>query len=842
MKVPLSWLKNYVPVSLSPDDLAHRLTMAGIEVGEVEETGGNWDRDKVLVGRVLEVDRHPNADRLTLPTVDLGDGEAITVVCGAPNVAPGQKIAFAREGARLLSPRSGKVETLKAATIRGVESAGMVCSALELELGDDHEGILVLDDDAPVGTPLVDYLGDAILDIEVTPNRPDCLSVLGLAHEVAALTGEAVTEPDLSYPEEGPSIEGQVKVEIADPDLCYRYTASLITGIKIGPSPQWLQDALIKAGQRPINNVVDITNYVMLEYGQPLHAFDFDAVKARTIIVRAARPGEALLTLDGERRTLNPPMLTIADTTDAVGLAGVMGGASTEMHEGTTSVLLESANFDPVNTRRTRSTLGINTGASYRFERGIRAELAPLGLRRATQLVLQIAGGAAAKGIIDLYPGRKEPPAVKISRSRLRQVLGVDLSMAKVEQVLNSLGFQRAKEPEGIIDLIEAAEAAPSPERDSIMWMKAPYWRSDIAIEVDLVEEVARIVGYDAVPTTTLSTPIPHHQPQPKSAFKERVRDLLATAGMQEAISYSLTNLETLDKVEALRNGPEPLRIANPMSSVWEYLRISLRASVLQTLAYNRRISQDEGIRLFEMGRVYLPKPVVSQPNPGGAGERGLPNEKEMLVGVLSGPRFSTSWQAPRGDRFGRLNTSMDFFDAKGVLESVFDQLGASVEYEPSRDPILHPGKTARLVCDNRVVGVVGEVHPRILERFDLEGSLVALFEVDVESLSQTLPPTGRRYQSASRFPESQRDLALIVDANVPSAWVQTIIERHELVVRSAPFDVYAGPEIPAGKKSVAYRVVFQSHSGTLTSEQVDRAQQDILRQLEREVGAELRG
>ena len=313
MLVPLSLLRKYVPVTLSPAELAHALTMAGTEIGEVSQVGADWDRDKVLVGHVLSVDPHPNADRLTLPTVDLGGGETKTVVCGAPNVAAGQKIAFAHEGARLYSYRSGRVEPLKAAKIRGVVSAGMVCSALELGLGEDHDGILVLDDDAPAGTPLVDVLGDAVLDAEVTPNRPDCLSILGVAHEVAAITGETVTEPDLSYPEDGGPVEDAVKIEIADPDLCGRYTASLIQGVNVGPSPKWLQDALARLGQRPINNIVDVTNFVMMEYGQPLHAFDMDTIEDSTVVIRTARPGESLATLDDETSTLRPPMLVIAD-------------------------------------------------------------------------------------------------------------------------------------------------------------------------------------------------------------------------------------------------------------------------------------------------------------------------------------------------------------------------------------------------------------------------------------------------------------------------------------------------------------------------------------------------
>jgi len=443
MKVPISWLKKYVPIDMPPKELAHLLTMAGNEVGEVEEIGGKWDRDKVVIGHVLKIEPHPNADRLRLPTVDIGNGETATVVCGAPNVAEGQKIAFAKEGATLFSPRSGTTEALKAAKIRGVESAGMVCSTLELGMGEDHAGILVLADDAPVGTALVDYMGDAVLDVEVTPNRPDCLSVLGIAHEIAALTGVVVTEPELSYPEVGEAIEGQASVQIEDSGLCGRYTAALIHDIKIADSPKWMQDALIKSGQRPINNIVDITNYVMLEYGQPLHAFDFGKVKESKIIVRAARSGEQHITLDGEDRKLEPPMLVIADVSDAVGMAGVMGGANTEIDETTKAVFLESANFSAKNTRRTRNALGVSTEASYRFERGIRAELAPLALRRATQLMVELAGGKAAAGIIDIYPGEEPAPVVKISRQRVRQVLGVDYSIAKMEGVLTSLGFKR---------------------------------------------------------------------------------------------------------------------------------------------------------------------------------------------------------------------------------------------------------------------------------------------------------------------------------------------------------------------------------------------------------------
>jgi phenylalanyl-tRNA synthetase beta chain len=493
-----------------------------------------------------------------------------------------------------------------------------------------------------------------------------------------------------------------------------------------------------------------------------------------------------------------------------------MGGGSSEIHDASTTVLLEAANFNPINTRKTSAALRLSTEASYRFERGIRAELAPRALRRATRLILEIAGGKAARGIVDLYPGRKETPPARISDRRIKQVLGAEIPMAEVERVLDSLGFERAR---GLPDNASAAE------EDSTLWVNVPYWRSDISLEDDLVEEVARIVGYDAIPTTMLSARVPHHEPQPMRSLTERIKDLLAAAGMQEIISYSLTTLEKLDRVGALRGAPQPLKIANPLSGEMEYLRTSLRGSMLETVASNRRTSQGDGMRLFEQGRVYLPQD--------GPGALALPHEREMLVGALSGPRVRTSWLAPQGD--------MDFFDAKGVVESMFRQLGVGVEFERSTDPVLHPGRTARLLCSGNPIGVVGEVRPDVLERFDIEDAQVAMFEIDLEALSRAAGPS-RRYQSSSRFPESYRDLALIVDEDAPSAGLLAIIEGHKLVARATPFDVYSGQGVPQGKKSVAYRLVFQSASGTLIAQQVDRAQQDILRRLERELGAELRG
>ena len=801
MKVPLSWLKEYVDIVVPVEELAHRLTMAGTEVAEVI-TIGDWK--DCYVGYVSKVERHPNADRLTLCTVDIG-GERSQVVCGAPNVAEKQKIAFARVGAELFNTHSGMVEPLKAARIRGVVSEGMICSERELGIGDDHTGIVVLPEDAPVGMPLSDYMGDDILDLEVPPNRPDCLSILGVAHEVAALTGVTVRKPDIRYPEEGEPIRTRASVEIADPDLCPRYTASLITGIEVGPSPRWLQDRLLKAGMRPINNVVDITNYVMLEYNQPLHAFDFDTLKEGKIVVRRAKPGEVLVSLDGVERRLSPSMLVIADATDTIALGGIIGGAQTEMTEGTTAVFLESANFNPINNRRTAQSFRLSTEATTRFEKDLRPELAPLALRRATQLIHEIAGGVVAEGILDDFPagGEYVAPTLTLTMERLRKVLGVSLPIDRVEQVLISLGF-----PCEVLDA-------------SGIRVTVPYWRSDVSIEDDLVEEVARIAGYEEIPTTMLSTPVPEYQPQPLRELRERVKDLLAACGMQEIISYPVTSLADLDKLNARDSGVTPLKLANPMSAQLEYLRTSLRASLLSTLMANRQ--HEEGpISIFECGRVYLPR------------DGDLPQEREIAAGVLCGPRWESHWLSGDGD--------LGFYDASGIVQKLLEGLGIAATYEPVEDPTLHPGKSARITAGNTTLGTVGEVHPSVLEGFGIEGGPVAIFELDIQALQEVVPKGGGTYIPVSRFPSAIRDLAIVVDQNVPAARVQEIISGHHLVDRALLFDLYAGENIPAGKRSLAYHIYFQSPERTLTAEEVNDALQAALKSLERQVGAELRG
>ncbi len=803
MLIPFSWLSQYVDITLEPDELAHRLTMGGIEVGDVFTRGG-WEG--CVVGYVRATRPHPNADTLTLCEVDPGEGPPVEVVCGAPNVAAGQKICFARPGVTLMNMHNGRREELKPATIRGVVSEGMICSEAELEISDEHEGIIVLPDHLEVGTPLDEALGDTFLELELTPNRGDCLSILGVAREIGAITGQPVRVPETEYAESDVAVETLARVTIEDPDLCPRYTASVITGISVGPSPQWLQERLNRAGLRPINNVVDVTNYVMLEFNQPLHAFDLDTVTDRHVVVRRAAEGEEFTTLDGVQRKLSADNLLIADPAQAIGIGGVMGGANSEITADTTNMLLESATFHPLNNRRTSTDLNLRTEASLRFEKGLRPELAPIALRRATQLILETVGGAAAGGIIDAFPGGDAAtPAVPLTVARLRQVLGMDLDIARAEEVLGSLGITtRRTGPDSL-------EADP------------PYWRSDIAIEEDLIEEVIRTIGYDEVPTTMLSSPIPYHRTNPMTALKDGLRDALSAAGMQETISYPLVSAEDLERLAVNGEAEDAgalLRVANPMSAEQDIMRPTLAASILNTLAYNRG-HNDGGFRLFEIGRAFIPQPT------------GLPVEREMVAGVMSGPRHDANWLAS--------GEPLDFFDLSGTLAAALDRVGIAATLESHDEPIFHPGRCARVMAGTAgEVGMIGELHPDIREAFDLGTDPVVYFEVRLDDLLEA-GPDGGRFESLSRFPAANRDLALVVPAEVPAARVQGLIERVRLVERAELFDVYEGENLPEGTRSLAFRIRFRAADRTLTADDVNRAVNGLTRALEREAGATVR-
>ncbi len=821
MRVPLSWLKEYVTYEQSPEQLAERLTLGGLEVTAIDRVGENWDRSKILIGQVRTVRPHPNADRLTLVSVDYGREEPLEVVTGAPNLHvgdSGQKVVLALAGARLIDPYAEGIryKTLKPSKIRGVRSEGMVCSEKELGISDEHTGILILPDDAPVGIPFADYWGDVVLDLDLTPNLARCLSILGVARETAALTGGKLHAPKWTLRAEGEPIDGQINIEIADPDLCPRYSAALIKGISIGPSPQWMQRRLILAGMRPINNIVDITNYVMLELGQPLHAFDYDRLRPRTageapvIIVRRAHPGETMTTLDGQERHFTKDMLLITDGGGPVAIAGVMGGLESEVTESTVNILLESANFDYISIRRTAMALKIPSEAVQRFSRGVDPELTLEALKRAAELMRELGGGTVAQGFADVYPGRQAPRVIDFPVSEVRRLLGIDLSPKEIVQILMSLGFECE-----IVGL-----EAP------IIRTTVPSFRQDVSIPADLVEEVARIYGYDRLPSTLILDEMPHQRRDLDLELEERVRDALVGCGLTEIITYSLTNLESVANLRPDQQPPDAgtfLRVTNPQSREHEYLRQTLMNTTLETIARNLRFT--DRVLVFEIAHVYLPQP-----------DRMLPKEPRRLSIGLTGPRDARSWLTEQ-------KAHLDFYDLKGIVEILGERLGIqNLGTSPTEHPTFRPGRCASIDIADERIGVFGEVHPLVCESFDLEGHQVCLLELDLDRLLAAAEPT-KRFSPVSRMPALKLDLSIIVDESVPSDALAQAIHKagQPLLVSMVLFDVYRGPQIGEGKKSLTYSLTFQAPDRTLTSQQANKQRDRIVRQLEKEFGAQLR-
>jgi phenylalanyl-tRNA synthetase beta chain len=805
MKVSLRWLSDYIDVTLPAKELAHRLTMSGTEVGGIEERGNGWPG--IIVAQIESIEPHPMADSLTL--VGLGwPGERIIVVSGATNLKVGDRVSFAPVGAHLVDAETGRPTVVEVAQIHGVASPGVLCSEKELGLSEAHEGVLILPDEAEVGSPLNAVLGDTILDLEVTPNRPDCLSMLGVAREVAAITEAPLNLPDLSYQEENSDVRDEVEVEILAPDLCPRYSASVVHGVMVGPSPSWLQRRLMAAGVRPINNIVDVTNYVMIEYGQPLHAFDYDTIHGRRIVVRRATPGESLRTLDGLLRTLSPGMLVIADADHPVALAGIMGGSETEVTQSTKSVLLESANFNPGSIRQSCRALRLRTEASFRFDKGLPPAMTTVALRRATKLLVEICGGKASRGLWDLFPAPREAIEFRLTPMELRRVLGIDLTVAQIRDVLaGRLGF----------DCREDADA---------LWVKPPAHRSDIQIPADLVEEVARLVGYDRIPTTTLAGHLPDHPSQPMRGLIDRVSDLLIGCGLQEVITYSLVGQRLLNKMAAGKevgtlNG---LRLANPMTPDQEILRMSLLPSVLECL--NNNLRQDEaGPRLFEIGRVYRPR------------HADLPQERHMLVIGMAGPRWQRQWS--------RTTVPLDVHDLKGIVEELLDRLnlGETRFIQIADQPSFHPGRTAAVYSKDVRLGVMGELHPAVARNFEVRAP-VYLAEFDLEQLLSMVGEEFLRIEPPPRFPAVRRDLALVVPEAAPVAELFEAVRQAggPLLEQVELFDLFRGEELPQGHKSCGVGLVFRSPDHTLTDAEVDQVETRIIQRLQRLIGAQLRG
>ncbi|MFQ5696939.1 MAG: phenylalanine--tRNA ligase subunit beta [Myxococcota bacterium] len=785
MRVSLGWLAEWVDLP-SPDRLAETLTLAGLEVEALERSGP--DLSGIVVGRVVDCRAHPDADRLRVCEVDWGQAEPAHVVCGAPNVAAGQLIAFVPAGQRL--PDGTR---LKRARIRGQVSEGMICSDRELGLGEDQSGIRVLDADATVGAPLAEAIecGDTVLDVAITPNRGDCASMLGIAREVQALFGGELRLPEIAPEvEQGAPAAQAIGVRISDRAGCPRYAARVVRGVRVGPSPEALRARLEAAGHRSINNVVDVTNLVLAEWGQPLHAFDLASIRGAEVEVRSARPDEKIATLDGETRSLLPGDLVIADRERAVAIAGILGGAETEVRPGTCDVLLESAHFDPSRIRRTARRLGVQTESSYRFERGIDREGIERALDRAARLIADLAGGQVAPGRVSAE-GDPAPAAgpIELEFDVVNRLLGTQLSESEIRGVLSRLGI------EGL--------PANVPGRAHF---QVPSWRNDLQIGVDLVEEVARIHGYDRIPTTVPEAPLCGATLPPLMPTIERARDSLWASGAFEILSLPVSHRRDADALRLAADDPRrpALALLNPLVEDEDRLRTSLLPAVLRAASMNLARQVDE-VRLFEVGPVFLR-----------AGSQELPAEREALVAVwIQGDRKSPWEPDPR---------PAGFFELKGVAERLLEDLSLDGVFEAgSTEPYLHPRVSCEIRCGKHRLGALGELHPETAEAFGIEAPC-AVLELDLESVPQlaTRPP---RYREVSRHPAVRRDLAWVFDADCAAGDILAGIRKAggSSLVSVDLFDRYGGEAVGEGRVSLAFRLIFQRPDRTLTEDEVAR-------------------
>jgi phenylalanyl-tRNA synthetase beta chain len=834
MNISLRWLRDYVDITLPVPALIDKLTMAGLEVGGVRligepmpegmklkqvDAGPVWHRDKIVIAQIREVNKHPDADRLTLVTLEYGKPEPKVVVTGATNIKvgdKGQKVVLALSGSQLYDGHAeGKVlKELKPSKIRGVPSDAMVCSVKELGIADEHEGIIILPDDAPVGTPLVDYLGDIVLEVDILPNMARCLGMIGVAREMAAITGQKLKLPSTEVQASGEPITGKVDVKINDPALCGRFTATLIKGVKVGPSPLWMQQRLMAAGMRSISNMVDVTNYVMLEWGQPVHAFDYDKLVSRagskvpTITVRPAIPGETLTTLDGQKRELSPQNLLITDAAGPVGLAGVMGGAETELSGTTTNILLEVANFDFVSIRKTARQFDLHSEASYRFSRGIHPEMVKPVAQRTAELFRQLGGGTVCQGMVDVYPTKPPTQGITLQLSEVKRLLGIDIPLSEIVRILRSLEFTVTEQPGG-----QSLSATVPPNRTDIQEGAA-----------DLIEDIARIHGYDRLPATLLAERLPKQENNRSLILEERTKDILVKLGLTEVRTYSLTMPEK-EKPLGLPERPY-VTLANPISSERMAMRHSVLASVLEVAAENLKDGKRKGVRLFEIGQVYLPQ----------EGQQ-FPAEPRRLAIVMTGPRTVEFWDSITAPPM------MDFFDLKGVVEALANELHLPmVSFQPAKETHLHPGQSAELRSGDTSLGIFGRLHPSLNETYNLGKRVILAGELDMETML-SLVPEMYRFTPLSEFPPVLQDVALVVDEAMPAAQVEKEIRAGggDLLRAVRLFDVYRGPNLPVGKKSLAYALTYQAVDRTLTDKEVAKVHGKIVSRMEKVLGASLR-
>jgi len=797
MRISYGWLSQYVELPPA-EELAARLTAVGLEVEAVERMGR--DLEGVVAVRVVHLDKHPQAEKLSVVRVDAGQGEPLQIVCGARNFEVGDLVPLATAGTVLHG--GARVDRVR---LRGIDSFGMLCSERELGLGDGGAGLLILPRDAVPGTPLSRVLGldDTVLEVNVTPNRPDALSHLGIAREVAALTGQTVRRPPSRLAEAGEPAAEAVRVRIEAPEKCARYAARVIEGIRVAPSPAWLTRRLESCGVRSISNVVDATNFVLLELGHPLHAFDLDRVAGREIVVRTARPGEVLSTLDAKERHLDPDDLVIADRDRGSALAGVMGGGDSEISALTTRALLESAWFAPGGIRRTSKRHGLKTEASYRFERGADPGMVIPALDRCAAMIAELAGGVVRRGVVDENPRPFQPAVVPLRWARPSQLLGMEVPREETRRVLVALGFEER-----------------AGDGEAMSWA-VPSWRQDVALEEDLVEEVVRARGYDAIPETLPGLALETPALAPDADVARRIRTALEAAGFSEAVNFSFVAPGDLAAFDPASR-PVPLR--NPLSAELAVMRTSLIPSLLRNMGANLR-QRVEDVRLYELARVY-----AATPGPGD--EPAL--EGSRAAGVLVGRRSPHGWGAPAA--------TVDFFDAKAAVWAVLEALGLSPRLEPSTASWAHPRAAAEIIAGGRRLGTVAEVHPRLAAAFELPRGVIA-FELDQEALLACARLT-TRYAGIPRFPAALRDLAIVVEERVRAELVLEVLRLEPLLERATLFDLYRGAPIPEGKKSFALALRYRAPERTLTDAEADAAHARIVEKLRNDpaIRAELRG
>ena len=811
MQVSIKWLKDYIDFTETPEQLADKLTMAGIPVENVVDPGEGLE--KVVTGRIEKLEPHQNSDHLQICTMNVGLAENIIIVTGAQNVAEGQVVPVAMVGAHL--PNGMKISKGK---LRGVASNGMLCSAQELKLDleklpeEQKTGIFILPSDTPVGIPAKDVLGlnDVVLEFELTANRADCFSVFGLVREIVAITGNKPHFPEIKVNEDdNTKLNDIFSVEIADPDLCSRFSTRMLKNVKIGPSPEWMQQRLEGAGIRSINNVVDVTNFVMIELGHPMHAYDYDKITGKKLIARRAIEGEELHTLDDTSRKAKGEMLVIADSEKAAGLAGIMGGFETEITDTTTTVVLESADFYGPCIRRTARACGLSSEASGRFERGVDSETTIKALDRAAQLLQEMGACTVCEGIVDVYPNPKQANYVTFTPEQINNHLGTNIAKDVMLNIITSVGFDVTKD-----------------ENDEIT-VKVPSWRNDVTCMADISEEIARLHGFDKIKSTLPNGVSMQGTQSAKQTFIDKVKASLSSQGLYETISFALTNEETFNKLNIPQDSPlrKAVPIMNPLSDEYPLVRTTLLSSIFDNLARNLARKNDD-VALFEVGSVFFPKalPVTE-----------LPDEVVKIAGAITGRRNAQGWN--------QANDMVDFYDAKGIIEELLANLRVTrYTVEAGTHYAMHPGKTALFKKGRDVIATVGEVHPAVLSAYGITKP-VYIFELDATTVMKYMAKD-LKYKALPKYPATSRDLAMLVDVDVNAADIEKAMTKAagQNLTQITLFDVYTGKQVEEGKKSLAFSLTFQSNDKTLTDAEIDPAIEKIVAKLQKDFNANLRG